>query len=94
MVESRISRAIMQAAGVLLFASPAISPAIAQAMDSDSEGDLLFGRVYISLYVLAATAASLIIHRMRRRARNRHTGLPRPIKRRRARGPLKDKNLN
>jgi len=93
-VGSRVSRAIMQATGVLLVATPAISRAIAQAMDGDSDGDVLFGAVYVSVCVLAVTAGSIIIHRMRRRARNRHTGLPRPIKRRRVRGPLKNKNLD
>ena len=94
MVGSRVSWAITHAAGVLLVAVLSISPALAQAIDGDSDGDLLFGVLYISLFVLVATAGSIIIYQMRRRARNQHTGLPRPIKRRRARGPLKSGRLN
>lgn len=89
-----MSWAITQAVRVLLLALLSISPALAQASDSETNGDLPFVVVYVGLSVLAATAGSIVIYRMRRRTRNRHTGLPRPIKRRRARGPLKNKNLN
>ena len=79
---------------VLLAAMLSVSTAIALADDGHSDGDSIFGIVYVSLFFAAAAIGLIIIVLTQRTARNRHTGLPRPIKRRRARGPLKTGPLN
>ena len=50
----------------------------------------LFGVLYLSGFVLVGVVAAVIILWLQRRARNPSTGLPRPVKRRRAKGPLKN----
>jgi hypothetical protein len=44
--------------------------------------------------LLAVAVLAVIIFRIVRSVRNPHTGLPRPIRRRRARGPLKSGRLD
>ena len=77
------------AAIVLLAAMFSVLAATVAADDGHSDGDSVFGIVYISLFFAAVAIGLIIIVWSQRGARNRHTGLPRPIKRRRARGPLK-----
>ena len=82
------------AAIVLLAATLSVLAAIALADDGHSDSDSIFGIVYVGLLFAAAAIGLIIIVWIQRRTRNRHTGLPRPIKRRRARGPLKTGPLN
>ena len=93
-VGSRVSWAIPQAGVVLLLPLVSVLPAVGGALGDHSGDDVLFGVVYISMFFLAAAAVWVVIYRIQRGARNRHTGLPRPIKRRRARGPLKNARLD
>lgn len=48
----------------------------------------LFAVTYVSAILLGLLVAGFVIVRLQRRARNPHTGLRRPLKARRARGPL------
>lgn len=77
---------------ILVAAILSVSPTVAH--DGYSEEDSTFGLVYIGLFFIAAVVAVVVIYRIQLAARNRHTGLPRPIKRRRVRGPLKNGRLN
>jgi protein-S-isoprenylcysteine O-methyltransferase Ste14 len=84
----RATAAAIVLVAVILFVSPTV------AHDGHWDEDSTFGVLYISLFFIAAAVALVIIFRIQRGARNRHTGLPRPIKRRRVRGPLKNGRLN
>ena len=93
-VRSEVSWAITEAGVALLLAILFVSPAVGLAPDDHSDDDSLFGVVYISMCLLATAALCVVIYWIQRGARNRHTKLPRPIKRRRVRGPLKTGHLN
>jgi peptidoglycan/LPS O-acetylase OafA/YrhL len=71
-----------------------LSPAVALADDGHSDDDSVFGLVYIGIFFVAAVVALVIILQLQRRARNPSTGLPRRVKRRRARGPLKNGRIS
>ena len=76
---------------ILVGVSWTASPSSALAGIAHAEDEItLFGVLYLSGFVLAGVVAAVIILWLQRRARNPSTGLPRPIKRRRAKGPLKN----
>jgi peptidoglycan/LPS O-acetylase OafA/YrhL len=85
-----VSFATRGAAILLLAAMLSLSPSLALADDGHSDNDSMFGVVYIGMFFVVAVVALLIILQLQRRARNPHTGLLRPVKRRRVRGPIKN----
>jgi len=92
---SIVRREIVRAtAAAIVLVAAVLFVSATVAHDGHSEEDSMFGVVYISLLSIGAAVALVIIYRIHLRGRNRHTGLPRPIKRRRVRGPLKNGRLN
>jgi peptidoglycan/LPS O-acetylase OafA/YrhL len=85
-----VSSATRVATILLLAAMLSISAAVALADDGHSDDDSVFGVVYIGMLLVADVVVLVIILQLQRPARNPHTGLPRPVKRRRVRGPLKN----
>jgi hypothetical protein len=73
----------------LLVVTVFLLPSVTLAETGDSEHYSIFGIVYLGLFFAAAVVVLVFIFLSQRRERNPHTGLSRPIKRRRARGPLK-----
>jgi hypothetical protein len=69
-------------------------PATALADDGHPDDDSVFGVVYIGMFLVADVVVLVIILQLQRRARNPSTGLSRPVKRRRARGPLKNGRIS
>ena len=72
----------------LVIASSIVIPASILADTGHPEEGSLFGMFYVGGLLAATTLAVIIIAWLRRRDRNPSTGLPRPVRRRRARGPL------
>ncbi len=72
---------------VLAVVAGAASSAFAH--EAEAQADKVFGIVYVSAFVVADVIGIGILIWMLRRHRNPFTGLPRPIKRRRARGTLR-----
>ena len=64
-------------------------PLLAWADTGHGEDEItLFSILYLGGFVLATVIAAIVIIWLQRRERNPSTGLPRPIRRRRAKGPL------
>jgi hypothetical protein len=94
-VGARVSSPVTQAAVVTLLAILFGLPTVGHATHGQSSADeSLFYRVYTGLILLVVAVGFVIIYWIRRGVHNRHTGLPRTIKRRRARGPLKSGRLD
>lgn len=71
---------------LLLELSAPLSVVVADTGHSEHES--LFGVFYVGFFFAAVAVGLVIIFRIQRRSRNPHTGLPRPVKPRRARGPI------
>ena len=72
----------------LLVVASTTTPVSILADTGHPEEGSLFGLLYVGGWLAAITLAVGIIAWLRRRDRNPSTGLPRPIRPRRARGPL------
>jgi len=94
-VGARVSSPVTQAAVVTLLAILFGLPTVGHAIHGQSSADeSLFYRVYTGLILLVVAVGLVIIYWIRRGVHNLHTGLPRTIKRRRVRGPLKSGRLD
>ena len=73
----------------LLPVVPWTRPLLAWADTGHGEDEItLFNILYLGGFVLATVIAAIVIIWLQRRERNPSTGLPRPIRRRRVKGPL------